>query len=667
MRVLNAVGKSLVRQVALGGLVAATLIFFVASPAGASPTPGQDGFEVLNSKSRDRGSYTLRLISNSQGNVEALRGAVQTAVNEIAAVSGVQIYVAPGTLPDTSPDREPGPREIFLSIDATSDVCSGGWWGCGSPRTYEALNSREYIRSSRIWINPELMGRSASDQLHTVAHELGHALGLAHYQQIYNGEYQLMATGQWAATTFRSGDRNGLLYMFPPLAPSVETAGSTGIVADSAKLYGFVNPNDRDTTYQFQYGTTTNYGSVTPETAAGGDLQTLEVSTSIGGLAEGTTYHYRLVAKNSSGQSYGTDRSFTTAALPDAGTWAVRSPSTNPNAPIWTFFRGSGGKLTQLWWDGSIWQKNEEMNGFVSAGTSPAVTRVRSTDPNAPIWVFYRNASGKLAQTRWNGSKWSTEDMGYSVAEGTSPTVLRTASSDANAPIWVFFQSTDNKLQWIKWNGSKWDFVDLGFPAMAPKSSPAATLVSTSDAYAAKWVFYRGANGNLIQVKGGDTWVPTDRGVKISAETSPSVTRLATLDANSPIAVFYSGPNNKLTETWWNEKEWKTEPVGDEVAAGSSPVAVRTPSANANAPIWVYYRGANGKLTQTWWNEKKWSTETKGTEQMFAGATPVALRPPSLSANASIFTFYRNTESFATQTWWNESAWTTKPFATKME
>lgn len=63
----------------------------------------------------------------------------------------------------------------------------------------------------------------------------------------------------------------------------------------------------------FQYGLTTSYGSTTPmQTQNGNTLR--PVSANITGLLANRTYHFRVVAHNNGGTSFGADRTFTTLA-----------------------------------------------------------------------------------------------------------------------------------------------------------------------------------------------------------------------------------------------------------------------------------------------------------------------------------------------------------------
>jgi len=62
---------------------------------------------------------------------------------------------------------------------------------------------------------------------------------------------------------------------------------------------------------QFQYGTTINYGSTTAKQTKTGNTKQ-NVAANISGLTASTTYHFRIVATNSAGTRYGSDRTFTT-------------------------------------------------------------------------------------------------------------------------------------------------------------------------------------------------------------------------------------------------------------------------------------------------------------------------------------------------------------------
>lgn len=101
------------------------------------------------------------------------------------------------------------------------------------------------------------------------------------------------------------------------IAPAVETGNATSITDTSAELNGTIDAIGDQTTYRFEYGLTTAYGSKAPagaEGVAGAGVVPRAFSRPITGLQPSTTYHYRLVAKNSAGETAGSDKTFVTLA-----------------------------------------------------------------------------------------------------------------------------------------------------------------------------------------------------------------------------------------------------------------------------------------------------------------------------------------------------------------
>lgn len=94
------------------------------------------------------------------------------------------------------------------------------------------------------------------------------------------------------------------------------TGQATQVTRTSATLDGSFEGNGEATTYYFEYGTTSDYGSRIPsapaEESAGTPVGPAQVSLPLAGLAPGTTYHYRFVASNGEGTSPANDQTFTT-------------------------------------------------------------------------------------------------------------------------------------------------------------------------------------------------------------------------------------------------------------------------------------------------------------------------------------------------------------------
>lgn len=113
-----------------------------------------------------------------------------------------------------------------------------------------------------------------------------------------------------------NGPSNGPDRTFTPhWVVGLETGEASDIGPGTATLHGELNPSGDPTHYYFEWGETKSYGEKTPappgDESAAGSLTQVE-SALTGMLTSATTYHYRLVAVNSLGTSFGSDREFTT-------------------------------------------------------------------------------------------------------------------------------------------------------------------------------------------------------------------------------------------------------------------------------------------------------------------------------------------------------------------
>lgn len=121
-----------------------------------------------------------------------------------------------------------------------------------------------------------------------------------------------------------------------PSGPTVTTGSATSVTSNSATLNGTVNPDGASTTYYFEYGTTESYGSHTVTKSAGSGTGNTSVRANVAVLSPNTAYHYRIVAANSTGTSYGSDRTFHTSAsaLPPAVTTGSAISVTSDSATL---------------------------------------------------------------------------------------------------------------------------------------------------------------------------------------------------------------------------------------------------------------------------------------------------------------------------------------------
>ncbi|MCW1922146.1 cadherin-like beta sandwich domain-containing protein [Luteolibacter arcticus] len=129
------------------------------------------------------------------------------------------------------------------------------------------------------------------------------------------GEFVYFVVGE-------SGSGTGI----PTAAPVVTTLDALDITDSTALLLGTVNPQGGTTFVRFEYGLTSTYGSSTPARGIGSGTEGASVAREVSGLLPGQTYHYRVVAFNSVGISFGEDLTFVTGLQSPLATTGAAMP-----------------------------------------------------------------------------------------------------------------------------------------------------------------------------------------------------------------------------------------------------------------------------------------------------------------------------------------------------
>ena len=171
-----------------------------------------------------------------------------------------------------------------------------------------------------------------------------------------------------------------------PSAPTATSAAATSITTTGAVLNGAVNAGSLSTTVTFNYGTSTSYGTTVSATpgAVTGSAST-SVTSTLSGLTANTLYHYRVVATNTAGTTYGSDLTFTTLSSgcvdiyePNATQAAAKSITVNTN-------------------NTAIIASSSDVDWFKFSNTT-ATTKIKVTVTNIPAGTDYDlklyNASG---------------------------------------------------------------------------------------------------------------------------------------------------------------------------------------------------------------------------------------------------------------------------------
>jgi hypothetical protein len=230
------------------------------------------------------------------------------ATNSSGRADGGQVFL-PAALPNVFIDT--------LSNTATTAVVAGSVNPVGQTTSYRV----EYALASSQWCST--FGQSGAPSNSTAPQPLG-------FTDLNDHAVSVTITGLTPATAYcadlvatnasGSGDSGTFDFTTNAAAPTVTLGQATAVGSTQATLTGTVNPSGLATTWHFEYGTTTNYGSSTPSNGAGSGAIAQSESVTIASLSPHATYHYRLVAGNLKGTTDSPDRTFTTSSVPIAPT-----------------------------------------------------------------------------------------------------------------------------------------------------------------------------------------------------------------------------------------------------------------------------------------------------------------------------------------------------------
>jgi hypothetical protein len=196
------------------------------------------------------------------------------------------------------------------NITRTSATLNGSFSGNGEPTTYHF----EWGTSTSYGNSTPVSGPSSATGTVSASADLS---GLDVYREDSPPyHYRLVATN--AVGTTYGPDMT--FHTLPPELPQISGASASDVTPGSATLSAQINPGLGDTIYLFEYGTGETYGQATvPSASVGSDETPHPVSNEISGLEPSTTYHFRVVATNFGGTSYGSDQTFSTPGPPVIG------------------------------------------------------------------------------------------------------------------------------------------------------------------------------------------------------------------------------------------------------------------------------------------------------------------------------------------------------------
>lgn len=123
-----------------------------------------------------------------------------------------------------------------------------------------------------------------------------------------------LAWGEGVAGLYVLGRAVVRLVSPPPAGPLVLLGSESAAEAQptTVTLGASVNPENAETSYRFEYGTSTAYGASTPPASLPASFEDQPVSATLSALQPRTTYHYRVLASSAAGTTFGPDETFQT-------------------------------------------------------------------------------------------------------------------------------------------------------------------------------------------------------------------------------------------------------------------------------------------------------------------------------------------------------------------
>ncbi len=223
---------------------------------------------------------------------------------------------------------------------------------------------------------------------------------------------------------------HGAAYVFA--VPAVTTAAASSVSQTRVGLNALVNPQGSTISdCHFDFGTSTSYGLAAPCTQSSISGSTpLSVSAVVSGLAPNTTYHFRAVATNALGTSYGGDMSFTTPVNAPAVATGQASGVTKTEGTMSGTVNPQGGAVSDChfeWGTTSAYGNAAPCLPVPGAGTSDVIVSAALSGLRANTTYQFRVVATNAGGTGY-GTDQSFTTVAYppSVLTGRPSAVKRT-------------------------------------------------------------------------------------------------------------------------------------------------------------------------------------------------------------------------------------------------
>ena len=341
-----------------------------------------------------------------------------------------------------------------------------------------------------------------------------------------------------------------------------------------ATIAGGIYRNGRDTSWWIEYGASTAYGNQTASTDIGSGTSPVAVTGYLSGLAPSTTYHYRLVAQNTLGTTYGYDYALTTAAASPTDPTASFTASPTLDAPnAWASFDASGstdpeGTITDYSW-------NFGDGATADTATTPTVSHSYATRGSYNVTLTITNNDGQ------------TDTTTQTVRVDDPPSAALTPSATLTIPgSAVSFDGTASApgaggtITDYSWNFGDGTTIDTGITATA------------SHTYTAPGVY-------TVKLTTSDDLGVSDKAAEVITVDQPAAaftTPPAALAPGDPASFDATGstdPEGTITDYSWNFGDGTTDDTG------TTPTASHTYTTRDHYNVTLTVTNSNGQTASS--------------------------------------------------------------------
>ena len=443
------------------------------------------------------------------------------------------------------------------------------------------------------------------------------------------------------AGTNTAGTTNGTDGSFTTTAPpTVTVAAASAVGPSSFTLSGTVDPRGRATTWQFEYGLTTSYGSLTTSRNAGSGVGPLDVSAAIAAVQPGQLYHYRLAATSDAGTTRSSDRTVSTNSPPSAVTGGTSSVT-----PTGITLAGTVNPLglATTWWfeyGTTTGYGSRTTTQSAGAGTADVSATAAVTGLRAGTLYAYRLVATSAAGTT-NGAAQTATTVGPPDARtgpprgvsGAVATLTGSIDSRGRATTWYFEYGTTT--------GYGTRTATQGADA---KPGDRNAAVNVSNLRPSTSYHYR-----LVATSDAGTTRGADQAFTTGAPPTPT-TGTATLSDGGAVTFTGTVNPNGVTTSWWFEfgttTSYGSRTPTRSAGAGTAAAAVSESVTGLPAGSTFHYRLVVSSDAGSVGGSD--ATVTTGTAPTVVTGRPTTLRPTTVVV-AGIVT----TNGLATS-WWVE-------------